>query len=367
MFPQIVKTIPTDKGGILLCCLLIGLGYAGLAGSHEFSSKVRSAPLIHGDSSEGEVAAFAPSIQALTVTKDGVVYAGSFGMGVFRSDDRGQNWQAVNVGLSDLFLLCLEEGQDGRIYAGTVRGGVFRTLKDGTGWERINKGMKRVEVKSLLASARGIFAGTGGGVYVWDDSEARWNVLASELDQLLIPSLVMLDDETLLVATAGKGLFGFDIQNSRLYPWGKTSLGLLDPKERLTHRFFRVVTVNHKGHIFLGTQDGGLFRSTDHGVSWHPLSRTLPNDSIRGVVAYQAGLFVATGRGIFKLSKQERRWNPVNTGLTELAIQTLIVSRQGVLYAGTSAGAFRSDNGGGQWVDVSEGFGLQISPSGPYQ
>ena len=79
-----------------------------------------------------------------------------------------------------------------------------------------------------------------------------------------------------------------------------------------------------------------------------------------------AGLFVATGRGIYKLNVQERRWNPVNTGLTELATQTLVVSHQGVLYTGTSAGIFRSDNAGAQWVNVSEGLGLQTSQPGPY-
>ena len=349
--------------------LLMVTGAATAARVEAPSNAVGPAPRIHGDSSTEDPQAFAPSIQTFAVTEDGVVYAGSFGMGVFRSENRGQSWELMNVGLSDLFLLCLVEGQDGRIYAGTVRGGVFRTKEEGTKtkWERISNGLRRVEVKSLLASASGIFAGTGSGVYEWKDSESRWIRLASELDQLLIPSLVMLDKDTLLVATAGKGLFGFDLQASKLYPWGRTSSGLVDPKERLTHRYFRVVAVDHVGHIFLGTQDGGLFRSTDRGVSWHPLSRTLPNDSIRGIVAYKAGLFVATGRGIFKLDGQARRWNPVNNGLTELAIQTLVLSHQGVLYAGTSAGAFRSDNDGEKWVDVSKGFGLQTSQPGPYQ
>ena len=148
-------------------------------------------------------------------------------MGVFRSEDRGQSWEGVNVGLTDLFLLCLTEGPDGRIYAGTVRGGVFRTTKDGTKWERINEGLKRVEVKALLSSSHGIFAGTGRGVYHWKGREARWELLASELDQLLIPSLAMFNKGTLIVATAGKGLLGYDLSGSQPIPWGhlhRTSL-----------------------------------------------------------------------------------------------------------------------------------------------
>src|SRR5438874_11464922 len=68
----------------------------------------------------------APSIQALASVGSQTVYAGSFGMGIFRSEDRGQTWTAVNTGLSDPFILSLTAGPNGMIYAGTFRGGVFR-------------------------------------------------------------------------------------------------------------------------------------------------------------------------------------------------------------------------------------------------
>ena len=81
---------------------------------------------------------------------------------------------------------------------------------------------------------------------------------------------------TLLAATSGKGLFGYDLQGSEPVKWERPSSDLIDPKERLPHRYIRVVAVGPDQHIFLGTQDGGIFRSTDRGVSWHTLSRTLP-------------------------------------------------------------------------------------------
>ncbi len=323
-------------------------------------------PFGHGDPYRGPATAFAPSIQTLAITQEGILYAGSFGMGVFRSEDGGRSWSMVNTGLTDPFLLCLEVDQKGWVYAGTVRGGVFRTKNGGKKWEPMSKGLKRAEVKSLLASAKGLFAGTGRGVYEWKESEGQWVILSKELDQLLVPSLVMLDAHTLLAATSGKGLFGYDLQGSEPVKWGRPSSDLIDPKERLPHRYIRVVAVGPDQHIFLGTQDGGIFRSTDRGVSWHTLSRTLPNDSIRSIVAHEKGLFVATGRGVFKLGEHDQRWSGVNTGLTELATQTLVVSEQGVFFVGTSAGAFRSDNAGVQWVNVSEGLGMYTSQPTPY-
>src|SRR5213593_5010049 len=92
----------------------------------------------------------APSIQALVVSRDQSLYAGSFGMGVFRSHDRGASWTAANTDLSDPFILCLAAARDGTFYAGTFRAGVFRSRDGGKRWEPMNAGLKRLEIKALL-------------------------------------------------------------------------------------------------------------------------------------------------------------------------------------------------------------------------
>lgn len=319
-----------------------------------------------GHSGSGHEAPFAPSIQALAITSDEMVYAGSFGMGVFRSSDKGQSWTMINRGLTDLFVLCLAVHPNGDVYAGTVRGGVYRLVNGTTRWENIKTGLKRVEVKSLLIGDRGIYAGTGRGVYRWNEADAQWTMVHHALDQFLIPSMAMLNDRTLLAATAGKGLFTVDTVNTERSTWLQGSSGLVDPKERLPHRYLRIVVVNERHHIFLGTQDGGLYMSADEGRSWHAISRTLPNDSIRGIIAQDSALYVATGLGVYVLGREERRWQPINSGLTELAIQTFVRSPAGVLYVGTSQGAFRSDDNGKHWVNVSEGFGLHTYQPRPY-
>ncbi|MES4786252.1 MAG: hypothetical protein C4294_10970 [Nitrospiraceae bacterium] len=70
----------------------------------------------------------------------------------------------------------------------------------------------------------------------------------------------------------------------------------------------------------------------------------------------EKGLFVATGRGVFKSQNQGVQWIPVNNGLTELSVQVLVAANDGALYAGTSSGAFRSDDDGKNWVGISEGL-----------
>ena len=103
----------------------------------------------------------AASIQALTSVGNDLVYAGSFGLGLFRSEDRGATWTKSGQGVTDPFILTLTTGKDGSIYAGTFRGGVFRSRDRGKSWHTINSGLKRLEIKALLAVGDGMYAGTG--------------------------------------------------------------------------------------------------------------------------------------------------------------------------------------------------------------
>src|SRR6476660_3762777 len=127
----------------------------------------------------------AASIQALTSVGNDLVYAGSFGLGLFRSEDRGINWIKSGQGVTDPFILTLTTGKDGAIYAGTFRGGVFRSRDRGKSWQAINSGLKRLEIKALLAVGDGVYAGTSDGVYRLAAAD-RWSVGTTGLDDTLV-------------------------------------------------------------------------------------------------------------------------------------------------------------------------------------
>ena len=323
-------------------------------------------PLLHPNGSDRSSAGGAPSIQTLAVTPDGMVYAGSFGMGLFRSKDRGQSWESLNRGLTDPFLLCLAVLPGQYVYAGTMRGGAFRLALKGELWEPISQGIEDAEIKSFLVHNGQVYAGTGEGVHQWVESEHRWRKTGIGLDRVLVPGLAMMDDGRLLAATSGKGLHHVQTGQANQSKWIDSQSVFVDPKERLPHRYLRVIAVNQVQHIFLGTQDGGIFRSTDRGVSWASLSRRLPNDSIRGIVPIDMDLVVATGKGVFRWIHDRQQWREMNEGLTRKAVQSLTIAATGDWYVGTSSGAFRSDDGGAHWKNISQGFGIQMVPKGPY-
>jgi photosystem II stability/assembly factor-like uncharacterized protein len=296
-------------------------------------------------------------VQALTLAGKGTVYAGSFGHGIFRTVDRGANWAPVGSGVTDPYILSLATAKDGTVYAGTFHGGVFRSRDEGRTWQPVNAGLKRLEVKALMTSGDEIYAGTGDGVYRLNEAGDRWSVVTTGLSDILVHALARSADGTLYAGTSGKGVLRFKHDASG---WVRMPHGLKD-HEGMIENFIRVLVIDREQAIFAGTFDGGVFRSTDAGATWRPISRALPNDSIRGIVLIDQGLIVATGNGIFKTVDKGKLWTPVNKGLTNLAVQVLIGSGDGGLYAGTSAGVFRSDDGL-TWVAVNQGLEAGMAP-----
>jgi photosystem II stability/assembly factor-like uncharacterized protein len=300
----------------------------------------------------------AASIQAITLVGSDVLYAGSFGFGLFRSDDRGTTWVKSGEGVSDPFILSLATAKDGTVYVGTFREGVFRSTDQGKTWQSVNSGLKRKEVKTLLAVGNVLYAGTADGVYGLNRAGDRWTVVTSGLDEILVHALAQSADGTLYAGTSGKGVLRFKTDSSG---WVRLRHGLKD-HEGMIENFIRVLTIDPEGGIYAGTFDGGVFRSHDGGDTWRPISRSLPNDSIRGIVFNNRGLFVATGHGIFKTTDKGRQWVPLNNGLTSMAVQVLVESPSGSLYAGTNAGAFRSDDDGKSWSAINQGLEEGIAP-----
>lgn len=350
-------------GGVrTLSAAVLFLSYAVNVSGEDNQAAVRmpdsqAAMLVSGEGAPGPMDQSAASVMALVIARNGVVYAGSFGHGIFRTADRGATWVSVGSGVTDPFILSLTVAREGAVYAGTFQGGVFRSRDDGQTWQPVNAGLKRLEVKALMAVDNGLYAGTSDGVYRLNESGDRWSAVTTGLDDVLVHTLARSADGTLYAGTSGKGVLRFKRDSSG---WVRMQHGLKN-HEGMIENFVRVLVVDQDQSILAGTFDGGVFRSTDGGLTWRPISRALPNDSIRGIVLLGQGLIVATGNGIFKTMDKGKQWMPVNKGLTTLAVQSLIGSGTGGLYAGTSAGVFRSDDGL-TWIAVNQGLEAGMAP-----
>jgi photosystem II stability/assembly factor-like uncharacterized protein len=84
---------------------------------------------------QGKVCLDAFQIQCVAVdpNRNGVAYCGTFGHGMFRSEDSGATWSALS-GLKEPNVMALAIAHDGTVYAGTELSAVYRSDDRGEKW-----------------------------------------------------------------------------------------------------------------------------------------------------------------------------------------------------------------------------------------
>jgi Tat protein translocase TatC len=301
------------------------------------------------------------SIQSLALGEGQTVYAGSFGRGVFKSEDSGKTWTAVNEGMTDPYVYVVVVAPDKAVFAGTLRGGIFRSRNGGKSWTLVNAGLERLETQVLLAHQGVLYAGTGSGVYRSKDGGERWVADNQGLSNLLVRALVVDHQGTMYAGTTGMGLYrklAGSAQWTRITP-----SRLSHPRDQLPANFVRSLVVDKTGSIYAGTADNGVYVSTDRGETWRVIGGQLANASVRGIVIGESSWFVGTGVGMYRSSDRGKTWMQINDGLTERAIQSFAVGRDGTVYAGTSGGVFKTEDHGAHWFSTNQGIATSRNPA----
>lgn len=122
--------------------------------------------------------------------------------------------------------------------------------------------------------------------------------------------------------------------------------------------------------VFAATEDDGVFRSGNAGVSWSAFNaglegipgaknvRTVFKDGSRMLAGTSAGLFASTG-GAWQPLAQGPEEDPKKPKLLNTAVQALYkVSGGPLLAGGFSSGVFRSNDGGNTWIHPAPGNGM---------
>ncbi|HKQ79054.1 MAG TPA: Ig-like domain-containing protein, partial [Blastocatellia bacterium] len=113
----------------------------------------------------------------------GVLYAGTFGSGVYRSSDNGQSWTALSNALSEgLLNVNVLRSVGANLYAGT-NGGVYRSSDGGLSWTRASNGLsgEGLYINALSSVGTNLYAGTNAGVYRSSDGGQSWTPINNGL------------------------------------------------------------------------------------------------------------------------------------------------------------------------------------------
>lgn len=144
-----------------------------------------------------------------------------------------------------------------------------------------------------------------------------------------------------------------------------------------------VVDPNNSNTIYIGTPAGGIWKSTNAGMNWTPLSDYLPQIGVSGIVIDHTNsdvIYIATGDkdandtysvGVMKSTDGGITWN--TTGLTFTNTSTVAAdmfmhpTNPNILWVATSAGLYKTSNAGVSWTKTLNGNvkDVKLKPGNP--
>jgi photosystem II stability/assembly factor-like uncharacterized protein len=144
-----------------------------------------------------------------------------------------------------------------------------------------------------------------------------------------------------------------------------------------------IVNPSNSNVIYVGSPAGGIWKSTDAGATYIPLTDHLPQIGVSGIAIDTNNtdiLYIATGDddyysstsvGVWKSTDAGANWqqtglNPSNTPYRTSEIY-INPTNSNMLWVATSDGIFKSTNGGDSWENKQSGSfrDLKVKPSDP--
>jgi ligand-binding sensor domain-containing protein len=268
-----------------------------------------------------------------------MVVAAGFGGGVYTTYPREGEWSNINQGLPNQRVWKLAVTTDGRLVAGTAGHGTYFYDETASSW--IPFGLPGNVVSALTVGSGGdIWAGTQSGLHHWSPAKPTWQLRG--VPSSSIYSLAESELGTLVAASSQGGVFR---SQTRGDIWDPTSLQLEDA----------YAVRRHGARLLAGAEFGRIYMSDDDGLSWIVINQD-PSDErstapIRSIATVGDRIFAGSGGdGMLRSDDDGATWK--RSGLDGYAIWTVTSDENDVVYAGTSRGMFRSQDGL-LWQDAS--------------
>lgn len=272
-------------------------------------------------------------VQALAIDHRGNTFAGT-AEGLFYATDGGQTWEAVAASSTRKDVLCLAVGSDGYLLAGTSSGEILRSVDGGASWDILRGGI-------MLAR---------GGL--------SWKPVNARLPKTVIRALVALrarGGKSYLFAGTDRGIVRSTDGGNAWLPANKGLPGR-DPSTGLASVVVHALIVEEESGAILAGTDHGVFASWNHGKSWRPRGRGLPN-----VDDPAPSLFTRIGKAITGLFRHSPSPSPTTPRPRTIVAYSLLAyvdprDRRHYLLVGTDQGIFISNDRGAHWRSASRGL-----------
>ncbi len=317
----------------------------------------------------------------------GVLYAGLYGYGIYKTVDGGSIWIEQNNGIRSPVVsvvdLTRSPNNPNAMYAAAdrPRGGVFYSENMGLTWKEILSDTVIQAVEVSISYPTRLFAGGEGGVYESPDGGLEWHpwALNPSVGDVLIRAIDEAPGSQLVVYAIG------DI-NPHSHPPQEAvfkrnqydSWDLLASFPDIYLLNSMAINPQNPSIIYVGgasysEKRGTVYRSLDSGANWtEVLSGTL--ESIFCLVIDPRRpdhIYAGSFYGVYFSPDGSENWEFMRSGMTSdgSTVNALVVDIYGVPYAGTDDGVYRWDAKQLEWTPIGlQGrrvFAMEITAGNP--
>jgi len=343
------------------------------------------------------------SVRSITMhpVRRSILYASTYGSGIYKSFNGGASWGTVNLGLVNtkvrdvainpanpetLFAATSTGGgvhfsfngggswtqvadttasvgaveqirfdalDPKRIYAAMFDRGVIRSTDGGVNWLRINRGLTSFRCRSLAVVDSLRYVGTSNaGIWFTTLIDTLWYPVDTGLTDRDVEGLLAApaNPSTAWAGTDWGGIYRTDDRGGN---WSQLDGGLLNTSG------FSLAVRPSSHELYAGMGFGDRFwRSGDQANTWIHAVGLFSHDSEHGVAADpvnpQTVYLAAYGQGVYRSDDNGLSWfNPDSVGhtLRNLFVRRLVAwpGQSGRLFVGSGGGVYESTDGGFTW------------------
>lgn len=304
----------------------------------------------------GTVSAF-----AVHPTHPSIVYA-QIGSSTYRSTDGGVQWTRSN-GTSNVWTVnafAFDPQIPERMMMATLNG-VWASIDGGANWSPTSRGIVATTISNLSSTTNRTYFTVRGQVYALDPGATA----PVQLDRSALEQVLLLDQFDYLYplhadrAPTGDRLFANEGRYvARSSDGGQTWARLTDPLLGNDTAMYVLRVAPDNRNVILATTSKGILQSSDGGDHWNATSGVPETDFIFALDVAPAGIaYALDNESLYRTTNAGLAWSRVELPLAAAETLVSVVVSGDTAYLGTTAGGFKSTDGGVSWTRLPMTFG----------
>jgi len=268
------------------------------------------------------------------------IFIGTTG-GIFIAQKIGDDWKWLRSGLQGKDIAGL--ATDGIWLFANADGVVYRSKDKGVNWEKVMNGLPSIRVETYHSMAfvgSDLYVGTYDGLFVTNNYGDTWKQIHQYIDGN---------------AFAHYGLKLYAARGSAIAKTSDSGKNweYIDPNKG----YITSMAVN-SSFILIGTFKG-LYMSRDDGSSWSHAGAVFINQHVNDVALSGDKCWVGTATGIFYSTDEGKIWLTANSGLPNISVKSILINNS-MVFIGSNAGAFFSSVNTIHWSEINAGLYFSV-------